>query len=107
MTVYQLLDEMMDSGMPTTTETNILKEMIPPPSVVNRIASVMTGNAGVIASNVLPGGAQSSVPWRRAGCRYSNNEIFFDIVESLDVTLDSEGRVVRPRSGPLHRRVPP
>lgn len=24
-TVYQLLDEMMDSGMPTTTETNILK----------------------------------------------------------------------------------
>lgn len=31
-TVYQLLDEMMDSGMPTTTETNILKARPPPGS---------------------------------------------------------------------------
>jgi AP-3 complex subunit mu len=94
-TVYQLLEEMVDSGMPTNTESNILKEMIPPPSVVGRISSVMGGSAGVIAAAVLPGGGgASAVPWRRADCRYSNNEIFFDVVEAVDATLDAEGRLL-------------
>jgi AP-3 complex subunit mu len=93
-TVYQLLEEMVDSGMPTTTETNILKELIPPPTVVSRLNSAMGG--GVPAAAVLPhgGGGGSAVPWRRADCRYANNEIFFDVVEAVDATLDSEGRLL-------------
>ncbi len=95
-TVYQLLEEMVDSGMPTNTESNILKEMIPPPSVVGRVAGVLTGSgSGVIAAAVLPGnGGASAVPWRRADCRYGNNEIFFDVVEAVDATLDADGRLL-------------
>ena len=93
-TVYQLLEEMMDSGVPTNTESNLLKELIPPPSVVGRIASVMSGNAGVAASAVLPGGLASAVPWRRSDCRYGSNEVFFDVVECVDATLDGDGRLL-------------
>lgn len=35
--LYQLLDEMMDNGMPLTTEPNILKSMILPPTTLGRM----------------------------------------------------------------------
>jgi len=40
-TVYQLLEEMCDSGMPLVTETSILKEIIVPPSLMNRMTSAV------------------------------------------------------------------
>ena len=94
-TVYQLLEEMCDSGMPTVTEPNALREIIPPPSVVGRITSVMQGNAGVSGGGPGSGGAvASAVPWRRGDCRYAANEVFFDVVESVDATLDGDGRLL-------------
>ena len=94
-TVYQLLEEMCDSGMPTVTEPNALREIIPPPSVVGRITSVMQGNAGVSGGGPGTGGAvASAVPWRRGDCRYAANEVFFDVVESVDATLDGDGRLL-------------
>jgi AP-3 complex subunit mu len=94
-TVYQLLEEMCDSGTPTVCEPNALRELIPPPSVVGRLTSVMQGNAGVSAPGLQTGNAVASpVPWRRADCRYAANEVFFDVVESVDATLDSDGRLL-------------
>ena len=93
-TVYQLLEEMCDSGMPTSTEGNVLRELIPPPSLVGRLSSVMAGSAGVAAGAVLPGGVASAVPWRRSDAKYASNEIFFDVVETVDATFDSESRLL-------------
>lgn len=36
----------------------------------------------------------SNVPWRKSGAKYSNNEIYFDIVEELDSIIDSNGQSV-------------
>ena len=33
-TVYELLDEMLDNGYPLATESNILKELIKPPTIL-------------------------------------------------------------------------
>lgn len=93
-TVYQLLEEMCDSGIPLTTEPNILKEMIAPPNILNRLASTISGTKGVVVSNQLPDGMQSNIPWRRANVKYASNEIFFDIVEEFDMTIDNNGRTV-------------
>lgn len=30
----------------------------------------------------------SPIPWRKTGVRYNNNEIFFDIVETLRATVN-------------------
>ena len=81
-TVYQLLEEMCDSGVPTTLEANVLKELIPPP-----------GRAPP-PPQPGPGPPAQALPWRRAGCRYASNEVFFDLVESLDATLDADGRTL-------------
>jgi len=77
--VYQLLEEMLDNGNPLTTEPNALKAMIAPPSVTGRLQAAMTGKSGV--SDVLPDGTISSMPWRKAGVKYAQNDIYMDIIE--------------------------
>jgi hypothetical protein len=41
----QLLEEMLDNGYPLVTESNILKELIKPPSIVRNIVSTITGDS--------------------------------------------------------------
>ena len=36
----------------------------------------------------------SPVPWRKAGIKYTNNEIFFDVIEEIDCIIDSNGQIV-------------
>jgi len=94
-TVYQLLEEMMDCGIPLTSETNMLKEMIAPPNIISKLASSIAGTKGVLVSNQLPEGVQSNVPWRSVGIKYASNEIFFDLTESVDACVDADGKVLR------------
>jgi len=91
-TVYQLLDEMMDNGLPFTTEPNILREMIKPPGVISNVIHGVTGRAHV--SEILPDGTLTNIPWRKMGVKYTNNEIFFDIIEEIDCIIDGNGLVV-------------
>ncbi|OQR90020.1 P-3 complex subunit mu [Achlya hypogyna] len=91
-TVYQLLEEMIDNGYPLTTEPNALKAMVAPPSTVNRIAAIVSGRSRV--SDVLPDGAISNIPWRKAGVKYTQNEIYFDIVEEIDAIVDTHGQMI-------------
>jgi len=89
-TVYQLLEEMMDNGFPLTTEPSILKEMITPPSIVNRAVNAVTGGSNVN----LPQGAVSNIPWRKLGIKHTTNEIYVDIVEAVDAIIESNGNIV-------------
>jgi len=80
--VYQLLDEMVDGGFPSTTETNQLKEMILPPSLAGKVVRAVTG--GFALSQDMPKGALSKIPWRRSEVKYVTNEIYFDLIEQID-----------------------
>lgn len=91
-TIYQLLDEMMDNGFPFTTEPSILKSMIIPPTVFTRVMQSVTTQSGI--SSELPEGVSSNIPWRKKGLKYTNNEIYFDIVEEIDCIIDNNGMVV-------------
>jgi hypothetical protein len=33
------------------------------------------------------------MPWRKSGVKYSQNEIYLDIVEEMDAIIDSTGQV--------------
>merc|ERR1712070_1127297 len=92
--LYQLLDEMMDNGFPLTTEPNILKSMILPPTTLGRMVGSVTGTGPATVVAELPDGSLSNVPWRKAGVKYSNNEIYFDIIEEIDCIIDSSGALV-------------
>lgn len=83
----QLLDEMIDNGFPLTTEPNILREMIAPPNLVNKMLSVVTGNSSNM-SDTLPGATSSCIPWRTTDPKYAHNEVYVDLVEEIDTIIN-------------------
>jgi len=91
-TVYQILDEMMDNGIPFTTEPNALMEMIPPPSMFASTKQAFTGESNL--SGALPEGNLTNTPWRKLGVRYAANEIYFDIIEEMDAIIEPNGLAV-------------
>ncbi|WMV12159.1 hypothetical protein MTR67_005544 [Solanum verrucosum] len=92
--VYELLDEMIDNGFPLTTEPNILREMIAPPNIISKVLSVVTGNTSNM-SNTLPGATGSCVPWRKTDLKHSSNEVYVDLVEEMDATINRDGVLVK------------
>jgi AP-1 complex subunit mu len=81
--IYELLDEMMDFGHPQTTETKILQEYITQES--HRLE--VQARPPVAVTN--------AVSWRSEGIRYRKNEVFLDVVESVNLMVSSTGNVVR------------
>ncbi|KIY72853.1 clathrin adaptor, mu subunit [Cylindrobasidium torrendii FP15055 ss-10] len=84
-TVYQLIAESLDAGHPLTTSPNALRESITPPSLLNSLLG-----SNLTAANA-PKPFSSPIPWRRAGVRHTNNEIYFDIVENLKCLVSRNG----------------
>lgn len=91
-TVYELLDEMLDAGYPFATELNVLKELIKPPNLLRTIANSVTGRTNI--GEQMPTNQISNVPWRKLGIKYTNNEAYFDVIEELDAILDKNGAIV-------------
>lgn len=115
-TVYLLLDEMMDGG---TTELNSLESIIAPPSTMGKVVQVVSGSSSQVLSDVpldqksaatssfgaitsalgvgAPthiGGASSEVWWRKQNVVYASNEVYVDIVETIDCICDGNGQIV-------------
>lgn len=45
--VYELLEEMLDNGFPLATESNILKELIKPPTILRTMVNTITGEVWI------------------------------------------------------------
>lgn len=90
---YQLLDEVLDNGIPFNTEPSLLKEMISPPSFTDSIplwtrrkdATLPTWGADTSGAQVL---------WRKRGIKHTANEIYLDVTEYVDAILDSHGKAI-------------
>ncbi|GMK59576.1 hypothetical protein CspeluHIS016_0801820 [Cutaneotrichosporon spelunceum] len=90
--VYMLIEEMLDEGHPMTMETAMLKDIVLPPSLMRKLLNV----AGVSGLQAQTGSAPftAPIPWRRPGVRHAQNEIFFDVEETLDAVVDRKGHVL-------------
>jgi len=81
--IYELLDEMMDFGYPQTTESTILKEYI-------------TQEGHKLNEEVRPPQAlTSAVSWRGDNIKYDKNEVFLDVMESVNLLVNMNGTVLR------------
>ncbi|KAJ3247933.1 AP-3 complex subunit mu-2 [Chytriomyces hyalinus] len=90
--VYELLEEMLDHGHPYITEPAILKDMVPPPSL---LASMMNAvSLSGTAVQHVPQASFSQVPWRASNIRYAKNEFYMDVIESLNVIQDRNGNII-------------
>eukprot|EP01067_Filipodium_phascolosomae_P002888 Filipodium_phascolosomae@DN2518_c0_g1_i1.p1 len=81
---YELLDEMMDSGYPQTTEVKVLREYI-------------KNEAHQMSTDLVkaPESITNAVSWRSKGIKHKKNEIFLDVVEKLNLLVSSSGQVLR------------
>ncbi|KAI5448830.1 hypothetical protein NCC49_006334 [Naganishia albida] len=89
--VYMLIEEMLDEGHPMTTEPNMLKDIVLPPTLVRKLLTA-AGVSGALSQTTAP--FVTPIPWRRPNVRYTNNEIYFDIEESMDAIVDRKGKVL-------------
>lgn len=48
----------------------------------------MAGVSGLASSSTTSHPFASPIPWRKAGVRYNNNEIYFDVVETLEAIMN-------------------
>merc|ERR1711953_438251 len=82
--VYELLDEVMDYGSPQFTDSKILQEYITQESHKLEVGEVRP-----------PSTVTNAVSWRSEGVKYRKNEVFLDVVESVDLLVSSTGNVLR------------
>lgn len=87
MLLFQILDEMMDNGIPLTTEPNILREMITPPNIVSKMLSIVTGKNSNVSTK-LPDATASCIPWRKTNPKHSSNEVYVNLVEEMDAVFN-------------------
>lgn len=81
--IYELLDEFMDFGYPQTTDTKILQEYI------TQEGQALEGQAK------LPPAVTNAVSWRAENVKYRKNEVFLDVIESVNVLVSATGTVLR------------
>lgn len=80
--IYELLDEMLDFGYPQTTEPKILREYI-----------TQKWHRMEITTRP-PMAVTNAVSWRTDGIKYRKNEVFLDVVESVNMMASSSGQVL-------------
>ncbi|KAJ7725187.1 clathrin adaptor mu subunit [Mycena metata] len=81
-----LMDEMIDFGVPQTTESKTLQEFITQES-----HQLMRDQVQPQPLNHLT----TAVSWRPEGIRYRKNEVFLDVIESVNMLINAAGDVVR------------
>uniref|UniRef100_A0A3B5LEP4 Adaptor related protein complex 1 subunit mu 3 n=1 Tax=Xiphophorus couchianus TaxID=32473 RepID=A0A3B5LEP4_9TELE len=83
-TVYELMDEVMDFGFPQTTESKILQEYI-----------TQQGHKLEVGAPRPPATVTNAVSWRSEGIKYRKNEVFMDVIESVNLLVSANGSVLR------------
>ena len=90
--IYELMDEMMDFGYPQTTESKILQECVHhrayPPTLNVSHRRYITQESYKLEVQVRPPIAvTNAVSWRSEGIRYRKNEVFLDVIESVNLLV--------------------
>uniref|UniRef100_A0AAZ3Q7X8 MHD domain-containing protein n=1 Tax=Oncorhynchus tshawytscha TaxID=74940 RepID=A0AAZ3Q7X8_ONCTS len=83
-TVYELMDEVMDFGFPQTTDSKILQEYI-----------TQQGHKLDVGAPRPPATVTNAVSWRSEGIKYRKNEVFMDVIESVNLLVSATGSVLR------------
>lgn len=109
--VAQLLSEMVDGGVIACTEPNALRDVVEAPNFIKSLlggVGLPSSTPSSLAPSATPFSmgnrpsprlgptsatqAAATVPWRRANVRHTSNEMYVDIVETLQVTISPSGR---------------
>jgi len=82
--IYELLDEMMDFGYPQSTDPSVLQQYI-----------TQEGYKLTKKEVSVPAAVTGAVSWRPEGIKYKRNEVFLDVIESINLLVASSGTLLR------------
>lgn len=87
--IYELLDEVMDFGIPQVCDPELLKKYIQEgglkPELANNIENLKK------LTNAVTG----ATPWRQEGIKYKKNEVYIDVVENVNLLMSNRGTILR------------
>ncbi|RKP30602.1 clathrin adaptor, mu subunit [Metschnikowia bicuspidata] len=96
-TLTLLINEMIVNGVPHTTEANNLKDIVLQKSLLSNIIRAGNQLASAAANKTLAYISTApvkdlyhdsdAVPWRKTTVKYTNNEMFVDVVECVSAVL--------------------
>ncbi|GAA5931216.1 hypothetical protein JCM3775_004963 [Rhodotorula graminis] len=86
--IYELLDEILDFGYPQNSESDTLKMYITQEGVKSEQA--VREEASKITIQ-----ATGAISWRRNDVKYRKNEAFVDVIETVNLSMNSKGTVLR------------
>jgi AP-2 complex subunit mu-1 len=84
---WELLEETVDWGYPQNTDLETLKPFVTQKGAV-KIEKIKSPEAKL---NQVTG----AIPWRSPDLKYKKNEIFIDIIESVNILVSTEGKTLR------------
>eukprot|EP01135_Chromosphaera_perkinsii_P003785 Nk52_evm31s255 gene=Nk52_evmTU31s255 len=85
--IYELLDEILDYGYPQMAEANVLKLYITQ-------EGIKTSEGAAQEASKVTMQATGAINWRSENIRYKRNEIFIDVVESVNLLMSPQGKIL-------------
>ncbi|KAH0573490.1 Adaptin [Spironucleus salmonicida] len=93
--VYELLDEVVDNGIPQVMEPDVLKSFICQRSILEKIVDAFKiKDQKSKQITAAPPAVTGLVSWRKENIIYKKNQAFLDVTEILDVNQTAEGKVL-------------
>jgi AP-2 complex subunit mu-1 len=87
--IYELLDEIIDYGIPQLTEVQLLKQYIQEGGLKLDQLTMLE------RLTQLTQQATGATQWRSEGIFYKKNEVFLDVVESVNTLISHKGTILR------------
>lgn len=86
--IYEILDEIIDFGIPQITESQILQAFITE-------GGIKLENLKELGMKKFTTLMTSATAWRNADIKYTKNQVWIDVVESVSVLLSNKGQVLK------------
>ncbi|ELP94852.1 AP-2 complex subunit mu-1, putative [Entamoeba invadens IP1] len=80
--IYELLDEILDFGYPQFCTKDELQSLI----TFGKAKAVQRGNIAIQATG--------QIPWRSLDITYKKNQLFLDVIESVNLTVSAKGTIL-------------
>jgi len=85
--LYELMDETMDFGYPQLLAIDVLRSFI-------NLGTVNVLDDQDLEPNALTAQITGAIDWRRPGLRYRKNEVYIDVLESVNLLMSTNGTVL-------------
>mmetsp|Transcript_15597 Transcript_15597/g.17336 ORF Transcript_15597/g.17336 Transcript_15597/m.17336 type:complete len:445 (+) Transcript_15597:20-1354(+) len=86
--VLEILEEIMDNGYPQTSDIDSLRALV---LQKNKLGGKKIKEKD-LHSRISQ--ATGAIPWRREGIVYTKNELFIDVVESIDLLVSQDNEIL-------------